>query len=114
MINPLSAVGGINALHTAVQAAQMDGCCANAMMRERPRRTRDNKPVCEFYLASSEYRRLDLHHRTYKRLGHETEHDFVLICERCHPAFTIPSIKAGKVFGRPHENMGNGNKVIVE
>jgi hypothetical protein len=85
MINPLSAVGGINALHTAVQAAQMDGCCANAMMRERPRRTRDNKPVCEFYLASSEYRRLDLHHRTYKRLGHETEHDFVLICERCHP-----------------------------
>jgi hypothetical protein len=51
----------------------------------RPRRTRDNKPVCEFYLASSEYRRLDLHHRTYKRLGYETEHDFVLICERCHP-----------------------------
>jgi hypothetical protein len=47
-----------------------------------PRRTRNKKPVCEFCLAGD--RRLDLHHRTYKRLGSESPRDLVLICDRCH------------------------------
>lgn len=46
-----------------------------------PRRTRNKRAVCEFCLSAD---RLDLHHRTYKRLGAERPADLVLICERCH------------------------------
>lgn len=28
--------------------------------------------------------RLQLHHKTYKRLGNESEHDFVTVCRSCH------------------------------
>lgn len=47
-----------------------------------PRRTRNKKPVCEFCLAG--HLRLDLHHKTYNRLGEELPRDLVLICEKCH------------------------------
>lgn len=47
-----------------------------------PRRTRNHNPVCEFCLAG--HKRLDLHHRTYKRLGAEQAADVVLICLDCH------------------------------
>lgn len=47
-----------------------------------PRRTRNGRAVCEFCLAG--HLRLDLHHRTYKRLGRERLNDVVLICSDCH------------------------------
>lgn len=28
--------------------------------------------------------RLDIHHRTYTRLGHERPADFLVLCRRCH------------------------------
>lgn len=48
----------------------------------KPRRMRHGYPVCEFCLSGN--RRLDLHHRTYKRLGCERQADVVLICSQCH------------------------------
>jgi len=27
---------------------------------------------------------LHVHHRTYKRLGHENETDLIVLCDRCH------------------------------
>lgn len=32
-------------------------------------------------------KKLQVHHRTYKRLGHELETDLVVLCGRCHRTF---------------------------
>lgn len=46
-----------------------------------PRRDKFGRPVCE---VCGTYGRLDLHHKSYKRLGHEKLHDFALLCRDCH------------------------------
>jgi 5-methylcytosine-specific restriction endonuclease McrA len=41
---------------------------------------------CRICGASRFDARLDLHHRTYERLGRERLSDLVLLCRRCHDA----------------------------
>ena len=33
-------------------------------------------------------RRLQVHHNTYERLGHEADHDLTVLCFECHTLYT--------------------------
>lgn len=46
------------------------------------KRSESGRPLCSACLA--ENKPLDLHHKTYKRKGHERLMDLILLCHDCH------------------------------
>jgi hypothetical protein len=44
----------------------------------------DRRPVCAVCSCAWSLREGDLHHRSYRRLGHETTADLVPLCRACH------------------------------
>jgi 5-methylcytosine-specific restriction endonuclease McrA len=44
-------------------------------------------------------RRLTIHHRTYRRLGHERRRDIEVLCWRCHQARSRPAALRRPVTG---------------
>lgn len=38
-------------------------------------------------VCNAEDTQLDVHHRTYERLGQEQEYDLTVLCHRCHSLF---------------------------
>ena len=60
---------------------------ASAAWRERKERALASAAACCWCCrALPTERRLDLHHMTYERLGHEQYGDLVLLCRKCHEA----------------------------
>jgi 5-methylcytosine-specific restriction endonuclease McrA len=41
---------------------------------------------------------LEVHHKTYARIGHESLDDLVTLCHRCHTIVTVAG-KIGKLLG---------------
>ena len=53
---------------------------------------------CEFCCGSDVP--LELHHRTYKRLGRELNYDVVLLCRNCHQTIHQNCKKVGDLVGK--------------
>lgn len=51
-------------------------CCVRGYCRLCERDTSDDE--------DPEAMRLEVHHKTYERLGHELDRDVVAVCESCH------------------------------
>ncbi len=49
----------------------------------------DNEPVCQICAEPWTLTRGDLHHRSYRRLGRETDRDLIPLCRRCHSALHV-------------------------
>lgn len=60
------------------------------------------------YACARRDRRLEVHHRSYKRIGHENLHDLCLMCRECHQR-AHEMERAGKV--RRH-NLKNVAKAL--
>ena len=48
------------------------------------RSSRARRPVCEIPNCSRQDNKIDCHHLTYARAGHENEGDLIFVCSRCH------------------------------
>lgn len=66
----------------AHSASYEERISSDAWRRLRARRIRQARGRCEWcgWLAD----RLELHHKTYERLGHERDSDLELLCPDCH------------------------------
>ncbi len=51
------------------------------------KRAGDRCQVCN--RGKSEGVRLEAHHRTYERLGHEKPEDITVLCDRCHELYEV-------------------------
>jgi len=61
--------------------------------------------------------RLEVHHRTYERLGHELPDDLVVLCDRCHERHSValPSPVLWEIQdGRPWYPVGRAGEIIRE
>lgn len=61
--------------------------------------------------------RLEVHHRTYERLGHEEPDDLIVLCSRCHERHSV-ALPAPVLWeiqdGRPWYPPGRAGEIIRE
>jgi hypothetical protein len=61
--------------------------------------------------------RLDVHHRTYERVGHEKPGDLTVLCRKCHDIFHgAARVKAagfgGRTFLKPDEQIARSDAIL--
>lgn len=56
----------------------------------------------ECYICGND-KNLELHHRTYVRLGHERFSDLVLLCRPCHQDTHDEHMQRRELLGRPNQ-----------
>lgn len=64
------------------------------------------RPVCQFCLRGD--RQLELHHRTYARIGRERMADLVLLCGDCHEKCHQTARRGRTSIGTATEYIGAG------
>lgn len=64
------------------------------------------RPVCQFCLCGD--RQLELHHRTYARMGAERLSDLVLLCGDCHEKCHQTARRGRTSIGSATEYIGAG------
>lgn len=71
----------------------------------------ENVIVCN---VCKKQKRLNLHHKTYKRLGQEKLHDFILLCKDCHNLTHLVAKKIRNVgLWKAHKHIKKLKKLIT-
>lgn len=60
---------------------------------------------CQKCRKRKQHYELQIHHKTYKHLGHEHETDLILLCEDCHKKTHIKKEKIKKAKNKKRKNI---------